>query len=98
MPYLKLPALLHSNVTLSDKDIDDFLFYFKHAYEINKIKRNNNYLNEVISNKILINKISDKLIVVEKKFNLKEFISLNIFSIIFTIVSFALLRSFSSKK
>ena len=92
----KLPALFQSNVTLTDKDIDDFLFYFQHAYEKNKIKSNLN--NEVINNKILINKISDKLIVVEKKFNLKEFISLNIFSIIFTIVSFALLRSFSSKK
>ena len=95
---VRLPVLFSSNVTLSDKDINDFLFYFKHNYELKKIQRKNNVFEEVINEKILKNKIADKLIVVEKKFNLKEFISLNIFSIIFTIVSFALLRSFSSKK
>ena len=82
---------------LTKSNIDDFIFYQQHFKKTNFDFILNENIPKVIDSKKLTKKIFDSIVFVENKLNIKELVSLNIFSIIFSFVAFSLLRSFLRK-
>ena len=70
---------------LTKSNIDDFIFYQQHFKKTNFDFILNENIPKVIDSKKLTKKIFDSIVFVENKLNIKELVSLNIFSIIFLL-------------
>ena len=85
------------NEILSNEKIDDFFNIWEYNIMSLKIKTSFNFTKDNFDEQTIRSNILNNYEFVEKKFNLKEFISINIFSLIFAFVTFSILKNFFKK-